>query len=90
VVDPDPGRREAGRAAADLADVDAYAGADEVLARPDISVLDICVPPSLRPEIVRRAAQAGKHILTEKPLAVTPAAAEEMIRPVATVASVSA
>lgn len=78
VVDPDPRRREAGRVAGGLDAADAYGDIDTVLARADIGVLDICIPPSLRPQLVHRAAQAGKHILAEKPIAVTPAAAESM------------
>jgi predicted dehydrogenase len=40
----------------------------ELLARPDIDVVDICVPPALHHEFAIRAAEAGKHIIMEKPL----------------------
>jgi predicted dehydrogenase len=40
----------------------------ELLARPDIDVIDICVPPALHHEFAIRAAKAGKHIILEKPL----------------------
>jgi len=40
----------------------------ELLARPDIDVIDICVPPALHHEFAIRAAEAGKHIIMEKPL----------------------
>ncbi len=39
-----------------------------LLARKDIDVVDICVPPSLHHEFAIRAADAGKHIIMEKPL----------------------
>ncbi|HVN98307.1 MAG TPA: Gfo/Idh/MocA family oxidoreductase [Syntrophorhabdaceae bacterium] len=39
-----------------------------LLARNDIDVIDICVPPALHHEFAIRAAQAGKHIIMEKPL----------------------
>jgi predicted dehydrogenase len=39
-----------------------------LLARADIDVVDICVPPALHHEFAIRAAQAGKHIIMEKPL----------------------
>jgi predicted dehydrogenase len=39
-----------------------------LLARPDIDVIDICVPPALHHEFAIRAADAGKHIIMEKPL----------------------
>jgi predicted dehydrogenase len=41
---------------------------DSLLARKDIDVVDICVPPSLHHEFAIRAADAGKHIIMEKPL----------------------
>jgi predicted dehydrogenase len=40
----------------------------ELLSRPDIDVIDICTPPALHHEFAIRAAQAGKHIIMEKPL----------------------
>ena len=39
----------------------------------DINVVVISTPPFARVEYVRMAAEAGKHILTEKPLALTTA-----------------
>jgi predicted dehydrogenase len=41
---------------------------DALLARPDIDVVDLCLPPALHHEFAIRAAQAGKHIIMEKPL----------------------
>ncbi len=41
---------------------------DSLLARDDIDVVDICVPPALHHEFAIRAADAGKHIIMEKPL----------------------
>ncbi len=39
-----------------------------LLARADIDVIDLCVPPALHHEFAIRAAEAGKHIIMEKPL----------------------
>ena len=39
-----------------------------LLAREDIDVVDICVPPALHHDFAIRAADAGKHIIMEKPL----------------------
>jgi predicted dehydrogenase len=39
-----------------------------LLARADIAVVDLCVPPALHHEFAIRAAEAGKHIIMEKPL----------------------
>jgi predicted dehydrogenase len=41
---------------------------DALLDRDDIDVIDICVPPALHHDFAIRAAQAGKHIIMEKPL----------------------
>jgi predicted dehydrogenase len=41
----------------------------EVIDSPDIDIVDICTPPGSHPEIVEAAAQAGKAIVCEKPLA---------------------
>jgi predicted dehydrogenase len=41
---------------------------NSLLARDDIDVVDLCVPPALHHEFAIRAADAGKHIIMEKPL----------------------
>jgi len=41
---------------------------DALLARQDIDAIDVCTPPALHHEIAIRAAEAGKHIIMEKPL----------------------
>jgi predicted dehydrogenase len=41
---------------------------DSLLNRKDIDVVDICAPPALHHEFAVRAANAGKHIIMEKPL----------------------
>jgi predicted dehydrogenase len=50
-----------------------------VMARKDIDLVDICTPGDSHPEIAVAAAEAGKAILCEKPLANTVAAAERML-----------
>jgi predicted dehydrogenase len=53
-----------------------------VVARPDIDVVDICTPGDAHAEIAIAAAEAGKHILCEKPLANTVDEAERMLEAV--------
>jgi predicted dehydrogenase len=78
-ADPTPQRLQAAAAAAGL-DADAlYADWRELLARDDIDAVIVATPQRFRPEIVIAAAQAGKHILAEKPLALTLADAQAMI-----------
>lgn len=45
--------------------------ANDLLEDPTIDVIDICTPPFNHAEIVRAAAQRGKHVIVEKPMAVT-------------------
>lgn len=52
---------------------------EELLASEDVDAVYIALPTVLRKEWVIRAADAGKHVLCEKPIAVTTADAEEMI-----------
>ncbi len=40
-----------------------------VIADPAVEIVDICTPPGTHPEIVEAAAEAGKAIVCEKPLA---------------------
>src|SRR5256886_16717054 len=51
----------------------------ELLARPDVDVVSVCVPSGLHAEIGVRAAAAGKHLAAEKPVDVTLAAADRLI-----------
>ena len=52
----------------------------DLLARPDVDVVDVCVPNYKHEEIVIAAAQAGKHIYCEKPLANNVAEAQRMVQ----------
>jgi len=50
----------------------------KLIARDDIDAVDICTPNNLHKEIAIAAAEAGKMILCEKPLAMNTAEGEEM------------
>jgi len=58
---------------------EAIAGYETLLARDDIDAVYIPLPTGLRKEWVIKAAQAGKHILSEKPCGVDVAAVEEIL-----------
>ncbi|MGR2740729.1 Gfo/Idh/MocA family protein [Billgrantia sp. Q4P2] len=46
---------------------------------PQVDVVDICAPNFLHKEMALAAIAAGKHVYTEKPLALTAADAQEMV-----------
>jgi predicted dehydrogenase len=52
---------------------------DAALADPKLEAVAIATPPHTHYDLVRRALEAGKHVLVEKPLARTVAEASELI-----------
>ncbi len=54
----------------------------EMVARPDVDIVDICTPPGTHAEIAAAAAAAGKAVICEKPLAITYAQAEKAVEAV--------
>ena len=51
----------------------------KVLERKDIDLIDVCLPNSMHHDVVIAAAEAGKKIVCEKPLAMNVAQAKEMV-----------
>jgi predicted dehydrogenase len=51
----------------------------DVLRRDDVDAVDICAPNSMHAELAIAAAEAGKHVLVEKPMATTVADADAMV-----------
>jgi predicted dehydrogenase len=77
VTSPTPGRA---RALADRHGIaNAYLDYREMLAEPEIEMVTIAAPNHLHAEMVRRAAEAGKHVVCEKPLCLTLDEADAMI-----------
>ncbi|GAA4357170.1 Gfo/Idh/MocA family oxidoreductase [Hymenobacter saemangeumensis] len=56
-----------------------YENFDSIKDNPDVDVVYIILPNGLHAEYTVRAAQAGKHVLCEKPMATTVADCEKMI-----------
>jgi predicted dehydrogenase len=53
---------------------------DELLAADDVDVVHICTPNSTHASLAAAAIAAGKHVVCEKPLGISPAEAEELVR----------
>ncbi|HZW11514.1 MAG TPA: Gfo/Idh/MocA family oxidoreductase [Phycisphaerales bacterium] len=86
VADPDPARRSGrGEAAGNIAtgaqadrifdagEVRGYADWRELLADPGVALVSICTPTPTHVEVALGAIRAGKHVLIEKPLALSSA-----------------
>lgn len=56
-----------------------YQNYDRIRDNPDIDIVYVCLPVAMHAEYTIRAAKAGKHVLCEKPMAVSPAECEAMI-----------
>ncbi|MRX41123.1 gfo/Idh/MocA family oxidoreductase [Flavobacterium sp. LC2016-23] len=57
-----------------------YQNFDEIIKNKDIDLVYVVLPNSLHKDFVIRAAKAGKHVITEKPMAVSAQDCEEMIK----------
>jgi predicted dehydrogenase len=63
----------------DLSGIKKYRQLDELLADPNIDLIDVCNPTNLHPETAIKALQAGKHVLVEKAIALEPKDADAML-----------
>jgi predicted dehydrogenase len=72
--------RRAQDAADSLGIASAYGSYEELLADPTIEAIYNPLPNTLHAEWTTRAAEAGKHVLCEKPVGVTAAETEALIR----------
>jgi UDP-N-acetyl-2-amino-2-deoxyglucuronate dehydrogenase len=72
-------REERGRPLAARYGADWLADYRAIMERDDIHLVSICLPTALHLEIARAAAEAGKHILVEKPIELTVDRAIELI-----------
>jgi len=50
------------------------------LSRDDVDIVDVCVPNFKHAEIIVAAAEAGKHVYCEKPLAMSVAEGQQIVR----------
>ena len=60
-----------GRAVIDPGKHSLYPCADDLIADPSVELVDICLPTYLHADCTIKALDAGKHVLCEKPMALT-------------------
>jgi predicted dehydrogenase len=56
-----------------------YQNYDSIRDNPEVDIIYIVLPNGMHAEYTVRALQAGKHVLTEKPMANTPAECQQMV-----------
>lgn len=64
----------------DLSKVKKYARLDDLLADPDIDLIDVCNPTEQHAPTAVAALKAGKHVLVEKAIALDPRQADGMLK----------
>jgi UDP-N-acetyl-2-amino-2-deoxyglucuronate dehydrogenase len=77
VADSDRGRAEAVGAEQG---VPAFGSLEEMLAAVPSDLVSICTPSGLHPQHGIEAARAGRHVLTEKPMAISLEAADQLVQ----------
>jgi len=77
VCDIDP---ERARAAGEANGVPWYRSLDEMLREAPIDVVTICTPSGLHAAQGAAAARAGKHVVTEKPMSISLAKADDLVK----------
>jgi predicted dehydrogenase len=63
----------------DLSHVNRHADVADLLADPTVDLVDLCVPNDEHAPLAIRALEAGKHVLVEKPIALSTADADAML-----------
>src|SRR5438067_13347039 len=58
----------------DLGTIKRYERFSDLLADPDVDLVDVCTPTLQHEPMAISALKAGKHVLVEKPIALTPEA----------------
>ncbi len=64
----------------DFSSIGRYSDPFEAVRDPNVEAVDICLPTNLHASVALAALRAGKHVLVEKPMALTGEECEELIR----------
>lgn len=65
--------------AMDFGDAALYATVEEMLADPNVDAVDLCLPSYLHASTTLKALEAGKHVIVEKPMALTGDECDQMV-----------
>jgi predicted dehydrogenase len=76
---PDKAQKLAQRYGVESKNIYNYQNYDSLKDNPEVDVIYIVLPNGMHPEYTIRGHQAGKHVLSEKPMANTPADCQAMI-----------
>ncbi len=63
----------------DLTGIAAHESFDQLLADPNVALVDLCVPSDQHAPMAIKALSAGKHVLVEKPIALSVSDADAML-----------
>ncbi len=77
VVELDPQRLEVART--DFPGVETYASVDELLAKSSVDLVTVITPHNTHAELGLKIAAAGRHVVLEKPMAITTEECDAMI-----------
>lgn len=64
----------------DTSAMEQYSDIADLLRDPSIDLVDLCLPPDLHAETALAALRAGKHVFVEKPMALTAADCDKMLK----------
>jgi len=78
VADTDTSRLEV--AAADLPGIETYASVAKMLRASDVNLVTLVTPHNTHAKLARQCARAGRHVVVEKPMAITTAECDSMIK----------
>ena len=76
---PEKGEKWAADYGLNRKNVYSYDNFDRIADNRDIDIVYVVTPPALHPEFVIRTAKAGKHVISEKPMATSVADCDRMI-----------
>ncbi|QDU91274.1 Glucose--fructose oxidoreductase precursor [Pirellulimonas nuda] len=64
----------------DLSHLRVHESIDDLLADPEVDLVDVTLPPAMHADVAIRALRAGKHVFSEKPLALALGDCDRMVK----------